>query len=433
MGEGVVRRVSAASRLGLGRGRRVAADRPGAGLRARYRLPLAVAAGVAPGAVAAVWTLSRLATGEWQPGLVWLAVFAAATIAEAFPVPIEGVGPSTTSLATVFIAAAAAQLGPEASASTAALAILIAHARRKQGWLRRVYNVSLYCAAGWAAGLVALSVPESWRYGACAASAFYLVDVGLLTLVVAASSGTPLLPTAGTLFKTTLPPFVAMGSLTITLVALWKQGPVALALGPPLLLLVVLQRRNAAAREKQRELDRAKDEFLATTSHELRTPLASVYGAAQTLDQRRDLDAETRAQLMSVISEQSTRLSELDELAGDDQPGGSASHGLTVPVGLRVRLAAPATGIREPRATTREKEPAGRARGSTTTWKTIHAAASRDGCARASRSRSRRARAAARNARSRIRPGRGARGRSRGRSPHRERRNRTRRRRRPRR
>jgi len=268
-----------------------------------------------PGLAAAGWTVARLIEGEWRPGYAWLAALAAATAAEAMPVPIEGVGAGTTSFATVFIAATAAQLGPEASASLAALAILVGHLRRSQQPVRRLYNVCLYCAAGAAAGLAALAVPESWPAGgaAAAAIAFYVVDVGLLTLVFAASAGQRWLQTGRMLFKTTVLPFIAMGSLSVTLFALWQEGPIVLSLGPPLLLLLVLQRRDAAAREKQRELDRAKDEFLATTSHELRTPLASVYGAAQTLDHRPNLDEESRKELMRVIATQSTRLTELVE------------------------------------------------------------------------------------------------------------------------
>jgi signal transduction histidine kinase len=131
--------------------------------------------------------------------------------------------------------------------------------------------------------------------------------------VFAANSGEPWLQTAKMMFKTTVLPFVAMASLSVTLYALWQQGWIVLSLAPPLILLVILQRHDAAARAKQRELDRAKDEFLATTSHELRTPLASVYGAAQTLHVRSNLDEERRRELISVIAAQSTRLTELVE------------------------------------------------------------------------------------------------------------------------
>jgi len=270
---------------------------------------------VVPGVAAAAWSLASLVEGNWRPGLAWLAALAAATAAEALPVPIEGVGAGTTSFATVFIAATAAELGPESSATLAAIAILIAHVKRHTPPIRRIYNVSLYCLAGAAAGFAALALPSSLTAVgvAAAATAFYVVDVGMLSLVFAANSGEPWIQTARMLFRTTVLPFIAMASLSVTLYALWQQGWIVLSLAPPLILLVILQRRDAAAREKQRELDRAKDEFLATTSHELRTPLASVYGAAQTLHLRSNLDERRRRELMNVIAAQSTRLTELVE------------------------------------------------------------------------------------------------------------------------
>ena len=188
-----------------------------------------------PGAAAAAWALTRLVEGEWRPGLVWLVALAAATVAEALPVPIEGVGAGTTSFATVFIAATAAELGPEASASLAALAILIAHARRHMPLIRRLYNVFLYGLAGAAAGFAALAVPnEAWSAGgvAAAAAAFYIVDVGMLTLVFAANTGDPWLLTAKMMFRTTVLPFVAMASLSVTLYALWQQGWIVISLAP---------------------------------------------------------------------------------------------------------------------------------------------------------------------------------------------------------
>src|SRR6266516_1493780 len=134
-------------------------------LGSRERLFAAVAATVVPGVAVAGWSVTRLVEGDWRPGLVWLAALAAATAAEALPVPIEGVGAGTTSFATVFIAATAAELGPEASASLAALAILVAHMRRNMPPIRRIYNVCLYCLAGAAAGFAALAAPDSWSAG----------------------------------------------------------------------------------------------------------------------------------------------------------------------------------------------------------------------------------------------------------------------------
>jgi signal transduction histidine kinase len=60
------------------------------------------------------------------------------------------------------------------------------------------------------------------------------------------------------------------------------------------------------------ELDRLKDDFIATVSHELRTPVTSVYGAAETL-LARDLPEERRSELLRVAHHQALRLADLVE------------------------------------------------------------------------------------------------------------------------
>ena len=65
---------------------------------------------------------------------------------------------------------------------------------------------------------------------------------------------------------------------------------------------------------EERALEEARRDFVATASHELRTPLSSVYGAARTL-LRRTLDEARRTELLSLIVDESSRLSSiLDEL-----------------------------------------------------------------------------------------------------------------------
>jgi two-component system phosphate regulon sensor histidine kinase PhoR len=57
------------------------------------------------------------------------------------------------------------------------------------------------------------------------------------------------------------------------------------------------------------ELERIRNDFVATASHELRTPVAAVYGAAQTLIERSaTLSPATRRRLMQVIEEEARRL-----------------------------------------------------------------------------------------------------------------------------
>jgi two-component system sensor histidine kinase VicK len=64
----------------------------------------------------------------------------------------------------------------------------------------------------------------------------------------------------------------------------------------------------------ERELERAKSDFIATVSHELRTPMTAVYGAARTL-LRPDIDisADQRSALLEMIATQSERLAQITE------------------------------------------------------------------------------------------------------------------------
>jgi signal transduction histidine kinase len=63
---------------------------------------------------------------------------------------------------------------------------------------------------------------------------------------------------------------------------------------------------------RERELDEMKSQLLSTVSHELRTPLASIKGFATTLLRDDvDWDEESRREFLSIIDEESDRLTEL--------------------------------------------------------------------------------------------------------------------------
>ncbi len=67
-----------------------------------------------------------------------------------------------------------------------------------------------------------------------------------------------------------------------------------------------------AARSIREELERQRDDFLATTSHELRTPITSVVGYAELLAESAGLGASER-KWVAVIERNAVRLSELVE------------------------------------------------------------------------------------------------------------------------
>jgi signal transduction histidine kinase len=252
----------------------------------------------------------------WDEGVGIALLIAAATLAEAFPVPIEGVAVGSTSLATIFLVAGATIYGWAAAAVAGFLAMALVELGRRRPFSRIAFNCGMYVLAGVAAGAAAALVQNGsllrLTLGAVAAAiAFYLVDITLLTAVVTRSRSSPFVPTLGSYVHLTFVPFAVMASLAVILVVLWDRSPfVAVALVGPLLATALYQRWIHGALNRLREFDRLKDEFIAIVSHELRTPLTSVYGAAVTLEHHA-LDEERRKELVEIISTEAARLSRL--------------------------------------------------------------------------------------------------------------------------
>ena len=245
-----------------------------------------------------------------------LGLLAASTIAEAFPTPLEGVR-GATSLATVFIVAAAVLYGWPIAAVVAFLTMIVVELAWRRPLLRLAYNTALYVCAAAAAGAVAALVADD-GLGALvsqtllASAVFYSVDIGLLAAVIARARTQPFVATAREYVSSTAVPALILASLTATLVLLWDRSPfVTVVLIGPLLAIAFYQRWLHGALARLREFDRLKDEFIAVTSHELRTPLTSVYGAAMTLREQQQLDDETRRSLLTIVTTESQRLARL--------------------------------------------------------------------------------------------------------------------------
>jgi len=276
-------------------------------------VPVAVVGGIT--LAAAIASLARDNLG-WHDAVGIGLLIAAATVAEAFPVPIEGVAVGSTSLATIFLVAGATIYGWAAAALAGFLAMALVELGRRRPFSRIAFNCGVYVLAGAAAGGVADRFQDGTLLGLAlgaigAAIAFYVVDITLLAAVVTRSRGVAFVPSLRTYVQLTFVPFAVMASLAIILVVLWDRSPyVAVVLVGPLLATALYQRWIHGALDRLREFDRLKDEFIAIVSHELRTPLTSVYGAAMTLE-KHELDEKRRTELLEIISTEAARLSRL--------------------------------------------------------------------------------------------------------------------------
>src|SRR5438105_7363112 len=283
----------------------------------RHALPVVVAV-----VIAGIVGLGLAVASVVSRGLGWndvagiCVLLAAATVAEAFPFPIEGVAAGWTSLATILLVAVAALYGWAVAGIVGFLTMALVEVGRRRPFSRVAFNCAVYVLAGIAAGGAAAGVADGTLLGlvlaaASAAASFWLVDITLLAAVVSRSRQTPLVRAWRNYVLSTSVPFAIMASLSAILVVLWNRSPyVAVILVVPLLATALYQRWIHGALERLREFDRLKDEFIAVVSHELRTPLTSVYGAALTLRQQK-LDDQRRNTLLDIVSTEAARLGRL--------------------------------------------------------------------------------------------------------------------------
>jgi signal transduction histidine kinase len=75
--------------------------------------------------------------------------------------------------------------------------------------------------------------------------------------------------------------------------------------------LEMATRELTTANARLKELDKLKDDFMATVSHEIRTPLTSIRSFSEILRDNPDLETDQRQQFVSIIAQESERLSRL--------------------------------------------------------------------------------------------------------------------------
>jgi signal transduction histidine kinase len=283
----------------------------------RRALPIVVPVGIV-GGVGIAAALVALITDP--PGLAVFAgvagLLVASTVAEAFPLPIEGVTVGATSLAIVFIVATAVVYGWPEAAVVGFLTMALVELARRRSLARIVFNTGLYVCAAIVAGLAAdvgRGGGLGWTVGGAllGSAAFYVANMVLLAGVVARTREMGYLLSLGRYFYSTGLPFLVMASLTVTLILLWERSPfVSVVVVGPLITIALYERWLHGALERLREFDRLKDEFIAVISHELRTPLTSVYGAALTL-QKHQVRDDMRETLLGIVSDEAGRLARL--------------------------------------------------------------------------------------------------------------------------
>jgi diguanylate cyclase (GGDEF)-like protein/putative nucleotidyltransferase with HDIG domain len=176
------------------------------------------------------------------------ALLTASTLADRFPVPVEGVETGGVSLSFVFGVASIVLFGWAAGLLVVFLAPAITQLLEHRPPMRVAYNVSVLALAATAAGAVASPISGEGASGVlarvgAAASAQYGVNLILITAVVAVSSQRSLFSLGRSNIRWTIVPFSLMASAALMLVVLWQRSPfLSVALVGPLLAIQLYQR-----------------------------------------------------------------------------------------------------------------------------------------------------------------------------------------------
>jgi diguanylate cyclase (GGDEF)-like protein/putative nucleotidyltransferase with HDIG domain len=184
--------------------------------------------------------------------LVGIAVLViGASLAEAFPVPIEleGIAAGGVSLAAVFIVAAAVLYGWAPAVVIAFVAISLVQLGQRRPHDRLLYNGSVYSLSAAVTGLAAGAAPELAGIPGlvvavvAGALAFYVTNVALIAAIVSRAASEPIVPLVCRSIRTTAIPFSIMASVSLTLTVLWGHSPLlSVALVGPLVAVALYQR-----------------------------------------------------------------------------------------------------------------------------------------------------------------------------------------------
>ena len=216
-----------------------------------------VTAGVAT-IVAAGFTYDRTAHTTSDLGAI-AGLFIGMVLAERFPVPVEGVDAGGVTLGFVFAVAATVLFGWQAGVIVAAGGPTVTHLIGHRPLLRVAYNGSMFALSALAGGLAIEGISETsvgaliLRVALCAFLYNWVVNLLLISAVLAASSGKPFFNLIWDNARQTTAPFALMASAALMLVVLWERSPwLSIALVGPLLAIALYQRSTFAALKAMR-------------------------------------------------------------------------------------------------------------------------------------------------------------------------------------
>jgi diguanylate cyclase (GGDEF)-like protein/putative nucleotidyltransferase with HDIG domain len=204
------------------------------------------AAGLATIAAAAI---AFAAAGHSATELAGLAAFLGASLlADRFPVPVDDLDANGVSLAFVFGLSAIVLFGWAAGVLVVFATPAIMHLLDRRPPVRIAYNSFAFALTAASAGLVIAPI-HGGHPAATAARVVvatyvcYLVNVLLITAVVARVNRRSWSGLIASSIRKTVLPFTLMGSAVLTLVVLWQRSPLlSVALVGPLLAIQLYQR-----------------------------------------------------------------------------------------------------------------------------------------------------------------------------------------------
>ena len=204
----------------------------------------------------AVATAAVITIASGQPGASVLLgaalLLGVSMLAERYPVPLqEDVG--GVSLGIVFSVSAVVLFGWAVGVVVCFLAPAVVHLLERRPTVRVAYNAAVYALGGAAGGLAAapFDVSQAGQLTFAVAGAFgaqYVVNVALISGVLAVSTGRRFAAIARANVGATLVPCALMASAVLMLVVLWQRSPFfAAALIGPLLAIALYQRSTHRA------------------------------------------------------------------------------------------------------------------------------------------------------------------------------------------